>query len=143
MKKITKDSPVVIVGGGLAGLSAADYLDKKGIPFRLFEAGDKLAGLAQSYHDKDGFTYDFGAHFVTNRLADAIGVGSICRDVPRYGETVWLDGRSYGYPFGLMRVPRFAISGIVSKLRGFTNAEKRKTAADWFRSSYGKSSRMR
>jgi protoporphyrinogen oxidase len=137
MRKITKEKPVVIVGGGLAGLSAADYLNKKNIPFLLFEAGEKLAGLAQSYHDKDGFTYDFGAHFVTNRLADAIGVGSICRDVPRYGETVWLNGRSYGYPFGLVRVPRFALSGLTSKLRGLTNGNGVKTAADWFRSSYG------
>ena len=137
MQKITKENPVVIVGGGLAGLTAANYLHEKDIPFRLFEAGEKLAGLAQSYHDKDGFTYDFGAHFVTNRLAEAIGISSVCRDVPRYGETVWLEGRSYAYPFGLMRVPRFAVSGLKSKLKGFTSGNKPKTATDFFRSSYG------
>jgi hypothetical protein len=54
----------------------------------LFEAGNKIAGLASSFRDPDGFTYDFGAHFVTNRLADAIGVSTECRVVKHYGETV-------------------------------------------------------
>ncbi|NNE67571.1 MAG: NAD(P)-binding protein, partial [Pyrinomonadaceae bacterium] len=98
MNNISKEKPVVIVGGGLAGLTAANYLNEMNVPFILFEAGKKLAGLAQSFHDKDGFTYDFGAHFVTNRLADAIGVGSQCKDVPIYGESVWLKKRSHSYP---------------------------------------------
>lgn len=61
--------PVVILGAGLAGLTAAQFLRQKGVPVLLYEAGNKIAGLAQSLHDSDGFTYDFGAHFVTNRLA--------------------------------------------------------------------------
>ncbi|MEZ5306319.1 MAG: FAD-dependent oxidoreductase [Pyrinomonadaceae bacterium] len=137
MNKINSDNPVIIVGGGLAGLSAARHLHEKGVPIKLFEAGEKVAGLAQSFHDEEGFTYDFGAHFVTNRLADAIGVGEKCRDVPRYGETVWLSGRSYGYPFGLLRVPRYAISGLKSKLASILSGVKGKTAADWFRTAYG------
>ncbi len=129
--------PVVIVGGGLAGLTAARYLKENGVPFRLFESGEKLAGLAQSFHDEDGFTYDFGAHFVTNRLASEIGVLDKCREVPRYGESVWLDGRSYSYPFGLMRVPKYVASAIGSKVKGLAGRKGAKTAADFFSSSYG------
>lgn len=129
--------PVVIIGGGLAGLTAARYLHQQGIPFKLFEAGEKLAGLAQSFHDKDGFTYDFGAHFVTNRLANEIGVGDQCRDVPRYGESVWIRNRSYDYPFGLMRVPKYVISALRSKFNGLINSSRPETAKDWFGASYG------
>ena len=71
---LNANKPVVILGAGLAGLTAANFLRQNNIPVLLFEAGNKIAGLAQSFHDKDGFTYDFGAHFITNRLAKAVGI---------------------------------------------------------------------
>jgi protoporphyrinogen oxidase len=135
MEKTTNDKPIAIIGAGLAGLTAADQLRKLGIPFKLFEAGSKIAGLATSFKDDEGFSYDFGAHFITNRLADAIGVGDKCLTVKKYGERVWLGGKSYSYPFGLVAIPRLAISGLRSKLSG--NGQKPASAADWFRASYG------
>jgi protoporphyrinogen/coproporphyrinogen III oxidase len=80
--------PIAIIGGGPAGLTAAAYLQRQRVPFILYEAGKKVAGLAASFHDDDGFTYDFGAHFINNRLAAAVGIGSQCRDVKYYGESV-------------------------------------------------------
>src|SRR4051812_18722594 len=73
------DRPVAIIGAGIAGLTAAEFLRRRGIPHVLFEGGPKVAGLAESYHDPGGFSYDFGAHFITNRLAAAVGVGAQCR----------------------------------------------------------------
>ncbi|MGI8468416.1 MAG: protoporphyrinogen/coproporphyrinogen oxidase [Pyrinomonadaceae bacterium] len=128
---------VVILGAGLAGLTAANYLKGKNVPVILYEAGNKIAGLAQSFHDQDGFTYDFGAHFVTNRLAKAIGIEDKCRTVKHYAETVWLSGKSYSYPFGLMKVPRMTLSGISTKLKSLGGSQKSETAADWFRAAYG------
>jgi protoporphyrinogen oxidase len=127
--------PIAIVGAGLAGLTAANYLHKENVPFILYEAGKKIAGLAASFKDEEGFSFDFGAHFITNRLASAIGVGSECRLVKNYGEAVWLGGRIYSYPFGLVRIPRMTLSGIKSKLAG--NGHKPRSAAEWFRRSYG------
>ena len=138
MNKTSNSKPVVVVGGGLAGLTAASDLRRRKIPVRLFEAGKQLAGLAQSFHDADGFTYDFGAHFITNRLAAAIGIADECRDVPRYGETVNLGGKNYCYPFGLLRIPRFTASGVKTKLKGLMSGEKPATAAAFFRSNYGR-----
>ena len=128
--------PIVILGGGLAGLTAANYLRQHNLPVRLFEAGSRIAGLAQSYHDDDGFTYDFGAHFITNRLAKSVGILDKCRTVRHYAETVWLKGKSYGYPFGLMRVPRMTAGGLAARLS--TPKSEPVTAADWFRASYGR-----
>ena len=130
------EKPIAIIGAGLAGLTAANYLHRRNVPFILYEAGKKIAGLAASFKDEEGFSYDFGAHFITNRLAAAIGVSADCRTVRRYGERVWLDGKIYSYPFGLMKITRMTLSGIRSKLAG--SGSKPQTAAEWFRKSYGK-----
>ena len=127
--------PVAIVGAGLAGLVAARELRRHSVPTAVYEAGKQIAGLAKTFRDDEGFSYDFGAHFITNRLAAAIGVGAQCRDVRRYSETVVLDGRSYSYPFGLMRSPRFLLSGIAT--RTAVNRPTPTTAAEWFRQEYG------
>jgi len=129
--------PIAILGAGMAGLTAANYLRKKNTPFVLFEAGNKIAGLAASFRDPDGFTYDFGAHFVTNRLANAIGVSSECRLVKHYGEAVWLRGRSYAYPFGLIRIPRMSASFVKTKIKSFGNEHPAGSAAEWFTRRYG------
>jgi protoporphyrinogen/coproporphyrinogen III oxidase len=131
--EITK--PIAIVGGGIAGLTAANYLHQKNVPFVLYEAGKKIAGLASSFKDAEGFSYDFGAHFVTNRLAAMLGVSGDCKVVKYYGESVWLNGKVYSYPFGLVKVLRMTLSGIKSQL---TKNGDEKTAQNWFRSRYGK-----
>ena len=130
------EKPIAIIGAGLAGLTAANYLHGKRVPFVLYEAGKKIAGLAASFKDEEGFSYDFGAHFITNRLAAAIGVSADCLTVKHYGEMVQLSGKNYSYPFGLVKIPRMTLSGIKSKLAGGRHAPE--SAAEWFRKSYGK-----
>ncbi|MGD9644895.1 MAG: NAD(P)/FAD-dependent oxidoreductase [Pirellulales bacterium] len=125
--------PVVVVGAGFAGLTAAAYLRRHGVPVRVFEASPQVAGLARSFVDDDGFTCDFGAHFITNRLAAAIGYSARCEMVPRYEEAFWLGDRPRGYPLGIVTNPRFVSSALAAKIR----RRPVKTAADWFRAEYG------
>jgi protoporphyrinogen/coproporphyrinogen III oxidase len=129
--------PVAVVGAGIAGVTAAAYLRQEGIPVKLYEASTRVAGLASSFRDADGFTNDFGAHFITNRLAAAIGVGAQCRDVRHYGEAVLLGGKTYGYPAGLLANPRFVASGISARLRR-QPASAHESVAEWFRANYGR-----
>src|SRR5450432_4791353 len=129
--------PVAIIGAGIAGLTAANFLKDNNVPFVLYESGKKIAGLATSFKDAEGFSYDFGAHFITNRLAEAIGVSSECRLVKHYGEAVWLKGKTYNYPFGLVRIPRMTLSWIVSKIKSISHRQKPNSAEEWFRKNFG------
>ncbi|MDN4753683.1 protoporphyrinogen oxidase [Porphyromonadaceae bacterium W3.11] len=54
-----KYTPIVIIGGGLTGLSLAAGLDMRDIPFVLLEKKDRLGGQIRTLH-KDGFTYEIG-----------------------------------------------------------------------------------
>jgi protoporphyrinogen oxidase len=107
--------PVVVLSAGLAGLTAAHFLKAKGIPVLVFEAGKQIAGLASTFQE-NGFIYDFGAHFITNRLARAVGIGDQCRNVSYYGESFYLNGKTYRYPLGLVANPRFLLGGLAAKL---------------------------
>lgn len=56
---------VVIVGGGIAGLSAADMLYKNGITnFTIIEARSRLGGRMYSEQLADGSFIDYGAQYI-------------------------------------------------------------------------------
>lgn len=125
----------VIIGAGIAGLVAGRELRRAGHDVLVLEAGKQVAGLATSTVDADGFSFDMGAHFITNRLASELGVADRCRVVRYYGESVYLDGKHRRYPMGLMRDPRMVASALRAKLRRSDGAPR--DAAEWFRRSYG------
>lgn len=128
--------PVLVLGAGIAGLTSAYELERHGVPVMVAEASPAVAGMAASHRDADGFSYDVGVHFVTNRFAAAIGIGASCRVVPRYGEIVRLGRKRYRrYPLGLMTVPSFVASAVREKFR---RAPAAASAADWFRHAYGR-----
>lgn len=59
------DSQVLVVGGGMAGLTAAAYLCQAGIDVLLCEKEDRLGGLVNSF-DYHGFTFDGGIRAIEN-----------------------------------------------------------------------------
>lgn len=64
MDHITSKTPVVIVGAGIAGLSAAHYLKQQGIPARIIEAADRVGGRMTS-DTIGGHVVDRGAQFLS------------------------------------------------------------------------------
>ena len=56
---------IVIVGGGMAGLTAAAFLCQAGLKVLLFEKEMKIGGLVNSFDDQ-GFTFDGGIRAIEN-----------------------------------------------------------------------------
>jgi len=55
----TIDRPVLIVGAGLSGLTCALRLEQEGIPYKVFEKGDRVGGRVRT-DVVDGFQLDLG-----------------------------------------------------------------------------------
>ena len=58
-------SDVLIVGSGMAGLTAAAYLSKAGLKVTLCEKEEKIGGLVNSFEYK-GFVFDGGIRAIEN-----------------------------------------------------------------------------
>lgn len=59
-----REQQVVVIGGGLGGLSAAISLASEGFSVTLLEKNDKLGGKLNILH-KDGFSFDLGPSILT------------------------------------------------------------------------------
>lgn len=98
---------VVIVGAGIAGLTAAWRLRQAGVPVRIFEANTRIGGRMFSLRDHfpDGQVIELGGelidtdHVRIRALADEMGIvlDDLSTDDPSLGGDVWWSGgREYG-----------------------------------------------
>ncbi len=58
---ITPEHPVVVLGGGPAGLTAGYLLTKQGKPVIVLESTDMVGGIART-EVRDGYRFDLGGH---------------------------------------------------------------------------------
>jgi protoporphyrinogen oxidase len=58
---ITLERPVVVIGGGPAGLTAGYMLSKQGYAVIVLESTDQIGGLART-EVRDGYRFDLGGH---------------------------------------------------------------------------------
>ena len=70
-------NPVVVIGAGLAGLSAACYLTGRGCDVTVVEREQLPGGRAGVLH-RDGFTFETGPTVLTmpDLIADAVRAAS-------------------------------------------------------------------
>lgn len=61
-EKITKNYDVIVIGGGLGGMTAANKLAKNGRKVLLLESHDKLGGFATWFHRKGKHIFDVSLH---------------------------------------------------------------------------------
>jgi protoporphyrinogen oxidase len=59
--EITAERPVVVLGGGPAGLTAGYLLAKQGKPVIVLESTDQVGGIART-EVRDGYRFDLGGH---------------------------------------------------------------------------------
>jgi monoamine oxidase len=100
------DTDVIVVGAGLAGLSAALRLHESGVKVLVLEARDRLGGKTWS-RELAGGVVDMGAAWINDSnqssmwaLAQRFGLETLVQNVK--GDIVMqdLDGRSHTFKYG-------------------------------------------
>ena len=95
------ERPVVVIGAGPAGLTAAYDLAQRGVPTVVFDADDQVGGLAKTvvYH---GFRFDIGGHRFFTKVStvrdlwrELLGAELLQR--PRLSR-IYYRGRFFDYP---------------------------------------------
>jgi len=97
-------SPVVIVGGGVAGLATAYELHRQSVPFVLLESGSRVGGVILS-EQIDGYTIDGGPDALLIqkpegiKLCEELGLGDqlVPTKLPRLA-FIQRDGRLHALP---------------------------------------------
>jgi protoporphyrinogen oxidase len=94
--------PVLVLGAGLTGLSAALALGKRDIAYRVLEKSDRPGGHAVTVED-DGYRFDRTGHLLHLRdpalRAEVLELlGGDCREIARRS-VVWSNGVYTRYPF--------------------------------------------
>jgi protoporphyrinogen/coproporphyrinogen III oxidase len=70
---VLESPPVVVVGGGIAGLTAAHVLATRGQPFLLLEASDHWGGVVRTVQE-DGFLFETGPDAMLTTKPDGIAL---------------------------------------------------------------------
>jgi protoporphyrinogen oxidase len=101
--------PILVLGGGPAGLTAGYMLARLGQPVVVLEAADQVGGLARTV-ERDGYRFDLGGHrfFTKSQEVDALWtevLGDEFLTRPRRSRILW-NGRFLDYPLRASDVVR-------------------------------------
>lgn len=143
------DARVVVIGAGPTGLGAANRLHELGhSSWDLFEAIDRPGGLARSFVDDAGFTWDIGGHVqfshypYFDRMMDRLlGDGWLHHEREAWA---WMFDRFVPYPVQ-NNIRHFPTEPMLACLEGMVEAGQRKAAGatdirtfrDWLLASFG------
>lgn len=72
--KTGKTHSVAIIGGGIAGLNAANVLLKLGITATIYEASDRAGGRIFTQYMDNGLTRELGAEFIDSNHYDMLSL---------------------------------------------------------------------
>jgi oxygen-dependent protoporphyrinogen oxidase len=113
---------VAVIGGGMAGLSAAWELLRGGADPIVFEAGARAGGKVQSVREGGWLTED-GPHFIAqplDNLLEGAGLrGSVVDPAPPKTRWLWMNGQKLRAPslqlLGQVGLPRVLLEPLFSK----------------------------
>lgn len=91
-----------ILGGGLAGVSLAYFLQEKGYDVEVLEKEAECGGLCRSF-SKNGFCFDLGGHIIFSKDQEILNlmVKMLENNKKKHyrNNKVWFKGRYVKYPF--------------------------------------------
>ncbi|MEM6423937.1 MAG: NAD(P)/FAD-dependent oxidoreductase [Cyanobacteria bacterium P01_D01_bin.128] len=101
-----RSSPVIIVGGGPAGLTAGYELMKNGMKSVVIEKADKVGGISRTETYK-GYRFDIGGHRFFTKVDEVRAVwkeilGNDFIQTPRLSR-IYYEGQFYDYPLSLFK----------------------------------------
>jgi protoporphyrinogen oxidase len=107
--EITAEKPVIVLGGGPAGLTAGYLLAKLGKPVLVLESTDQVGGIART-EVRDGYRFDLGGHRFFTKVKEVDDLWhEIMKDEflerPRKSRIYWND-KFLDYPLAGMDVIR-------------------------------------
>jgi protoporphyrinogen oxidase len=155
------EAEYLIVGAGPTGLGAASRAAERGADWRLLEAGDHFGGLAATFVDQRGFTWDQGGHVqfshyeTFDRYMDA-ALGTDGWLTHQRESWCWVRRRWVPYPFqnnlhrldpadrwacvqGLLEAWEKTVSGVGCRVPGEpeTRNARPETFRDWMLATFG------
>lgn len=144
---VPKQSQVVIIGGGPAGLTAAYELSKHGVPATVVEADNTVGGLSRTINYK-GYLFDVGGHRffskwdeITKLWQEILGTSFLKR--PRLSR-IYYRKKFFHYPLkaanalsglGLVESARIVFSYLLSRLMYYHNEQN---LEQWVSNRFGK-----
>lgn len=136
---------IVILGAGPTGLGAAYRLQELGHDdWAIYERTDHVGGLASSYTDGKGFTYDTGGHVLFSHykyfdeLVDRL-LGDNSSRINREA-WIWMKDRYLPYPFqnNIRHLPK---EDVLACLNGLIAAQREKRDSsnfeEWINATFG------
>jgi protoporphyrinogen oxidase len=145
-----RDNQALIIGGGLAGLSAGYALSRAGFNVSAFESGPVVGGISRTI-EHNGFRFDIGPHrFFTKdpRLEAFVKdlMGEELITVPRRTE-IFIRGKYFDYPlepvnavFGMGLFTTLKILGDygVERIKRLFHAPDPVSLEDWVVANFGR-----
>ena len=140
----------VVLGGGLAGLSAAHAFASEGISPLVFEADDTVGGLSKTIV-RGEFRFDLGGHrfHTRDKAVEALVrdlMGDELRQVGRKSQ-IYMNGRFFDYPLkplnslsglGLPTVARIIADYMVERIKGLFQPDPGDSLEDWVVRNFGR-----
>ena len=142
----TQEQPtILILGAGPTGLGAAYRLQELGYKnFLIIEKNDFVGGLATSFTDKKGFTWDIGGHVVHShyKYFDEVFAKHVLKNANTLQREawVWLYKNFIPYPFqyNLHYLPENVQKECIDSLKRLVKKKtKSKSFSDWIFNNFG------
>jgi protoporphyrinogen oxidase len=147
--RVTRTPPVVVLGGGACGMSAALELTRVGVPTVVLEREERVGGLCGT-HERDGFRFDLGGHRFITANAD---IDRLVRELlgddlleRRRSSVILNGGKRYKYPlelddvlfqYGLVRGGQALASYLAETLRERVRPSEEATFRGWVSHRFG------